>query len=37
VREAIAADLSGAVERLAAIGFTKVEPYGFVERADEHA
>jgi hypothetical protein len=37
VREAIAADLSGAVERLAAIGITKVEPYGFVERANEHA
>lgn len=35
VRDAISADLYGAVARIAAIGFTKVEPYGFVERADE--
>jgi sugar phosphate isomerase/epimerase len=37
VRDAIADDLQGAVARLAAIGFTKVEPYAFVERADEYA
>ena len=35
VRDAISADLSGAVARIAAIGFTKVEPYAFVERVDE--
>ena len=37
VREAIAADLPSALERIAAIGFTNVEPYGFVERAQEYA
>ena len=37
VRDAIAADLQGAVARVAEIGFTKVEPYAFVERADEFA
>lgn len=37
VREAVAADLPGAVARLAEIGFTKVEPYGFAERPDEFA
>ena len=36
VRDAIAADLTGAVARIAEIGFTKVEPYGFAERADEY-
>ena len=35
VRDAISADLNGAVARLAEIGFTMVEPYAFVERADE--
>ena len=37
VRDAVAADLPGAVARVAEIGFTKVEPYAFVERADEYA
>lgn len=37
VREAISDDLQGAVARIAGIGFTKVEPYAFVERADEFA
>lgn len=37
VRDAIAADLQGAVARVAEIGFTKVEPHGFAERADEYA
>lgn len=37
VRDAISADLQGAVARVAEIGFTKVEPYAFVERADEFA
>lgn len=36
VRDAIAANLSDAVTRLAAIGFTNVEPYNFVARADEY-
>ena len=36
VRDAIADDLPGAVERLAGIGFTNVEPYGFAERVDEY-
>lgn len=35
VRDAISADLQGAVARVAEIGFTQVEPYSFVERADE--
>jgi sugar phosphate isomerase/epimerase len=35
VRDAIAEDLQGAVARVAEIGFTKVEPYAFVERAEE--
>ena len=35
VRDAIAEDLQGAVARIAEIGFTKVEPYSFVERSDE--
>ena len=35
VRDAISSDLPGAVARLAEIGFTKVEPYAFAERADE--
>jgi len=37
VRDAISADLQGAIARVAEIGFTKVEPYAFVERADEFA
>jgi sugar phosphate isomerase/epimerase len=37
VRDAISADLQGAVARVAEIGFTKVEPYAFVERASEFA
>ena len=35
VRDAISADLQGAVARVAEIGFTRVEPYAFVERAAE--
>lgn len=35
VRDAVAEDLPGAVARLAEIGFTKVEPYAFVERVSE--
>ncbi len=37
VRDAVAADLPGAVARLAEIGFTTVEPYGFAERPAEFA
>ncbi|MCU1444561.1 sugar phosphate isomerase/epimerase [Cryobacterium sp.] len=37
VRDAVSADLQGAIARVAEIGFTKVEPYAFVERADEFA
>ena len=36
VREAIAADLPAALERIAGLGFRQVEPYGFVDRADEY-
>lgn len=36
VRDAIASDLSGAVARIAEIGYTKVEPYAFVERVSEY-
>lgn len=36
VRDAIAANLTEAVTRLSTIGFTQVEPYGFIERADEY-
>jgi sugar phosphate isomerase/epimerase len=35
VRAAVAEDLNAAVGRIAEIGFTLVEPYSFVERADE--
>lgn len=35
VRDAVAENLDKALERLAALGFTQVEPYGFHERADE--
>jgi sugar phosphate isomerase/epimerase len=37
VRDAIAADLPGTLRRLADIGYTQVEPWGFVERVDEYA
>ncbi len=37
MRNAIAADLGSALERVAALGFTTVELYDFVERADEYA
>jgi sugar phosphate isomerase/epimerase len=36
VREAIAADLQGAVARLAQIGLRHVEPYAFAERVEEY-
>jgi sugar phosphate isomerase/epimerase len=36
VRDAIAADLAGAVARVAEIGYTRVEPYAFQQRADEY-
>ena len=35
VRDAVSADLQGAIARIAEIGFRQVEPYAFVERADE--
>jgi sugar phosphate isomerase/epimerase len=37
VREAIAKDLPGTVDRLAQIGYTKVEPYDFTDRPGELA
>ena len=37
VRDAIAADLPCTLQRLADIGYTQVEPWGFVERVDEYA
>ncbi|MDQ4502957.1 sugar phosphate isomerase/epimerase [Sinomonas sp. ASV322] len=37
VRDAIEADLPGAIRRLAEIGYTQVEPYNFAARADELA
>jgi len=37
VRDAIAADLPATIARLAQIGYTKVEPYAFADRADELA
>jgi sugar phosphate isomerase/epimerase len=37
VRDAIANDLPSAIDRVAAIGFTNVEPYGFAERPAEYA
>jgi len=36
VRDAVSADLQGAVARVAEIGYEKVEPYAFVERAAEY-
>lgn len=35
VRDAISHDLQGAIARIADIGFTQVEPYDFVESADQ--
>jgi sugar phosphate isomerase/epimerase len=35
IRDAIAADLDTALERIASIGLTAVEPYGFVDRAED--
>lgn len=35
VRDQLTADLDGTLARLAAIGFTRVEAFGFVSRADE--
>jgi sugar phosphate isomerase/epimerase len=35
VRDAIAENLQSAIDRVAAAGFTQVEPYGFVDRVDE--
>lgn len=37
VREALAADLPGTLRRIADIGFTAVEPFGFVDLADQYA
>jgi sugar phosphate isomerase/epimerase len=37
VRDSVAQDLQASLQRLADIGFTTVELYGFVERADEYA
>lgn len=37
IRDAIAADLGGALDRIAEIGFTHVEPYGVVDLADRYA
>lgn len=37
VRDALEADLRGTIARLARIGYTQVEPYNFVARADELA
>jgi sugar phosphate isomerase/epimerase len=37
LRDAIAADLRGTLERVAGFGYTQVEPYDFVARADEFA
>ncbi|MGY3261785.1 sugar phosphate isomerase/epimerase family protein [Frigoribacterium sp. 2355] len=37
VRDAIAADLPGTLQRIADLGYTQVEPYAFVDRVDEYA
>jgi sugar phosphate isomerase/epimerase len=37
VREALAADLRSTLERVADLGLRQVEPFGFVERAEEYA
>lgn len=36
VRDAIEANLNDAIDRVAAVGFTQVEPYGFVDRVSEY-
>ena len=36
LRDAVAADLDNTLSRVTEIGFTQVEPYGFVDRADEY-
>src|SRR5699024_473813 len=33
-RDAIAADLPGAIRRIAELGYTNVEPWGFVDKVD---
>ena len=35
VREAIAEDLPGAIARVAELGFTRVEPWGFVDKVEQ--
>ncbi len=35
VRDAVAADLPGAIRRIAELGFTHVEPWGFVDKVEE--
>lgn len=37
VRDALSADLTGTLQRIAGIGFTNVELFGYVDRADEYA
>jgi sugar phosphate isomerase/epimerase len=37
VRDAVAADLGQALDRIASIGFENVEPYGFVDSAADYA
>ncbi|MFD1715742.1 sugar phosphate isomerase/epimerase family protein [Amnibacterium flavum] len=37
VRDAIASDLGGALDRIASLGFRNVEPYGFVDDAADYA
>jgi sugar phosphate isomerase/epimerase len=37
LRDAIAENLDSTLQQVAAIGFTQVEPYGFVDRVDEFA
>jgi len=37
VRDAIAADLPGTLQRVAGIGYTQVELYGYTDRVDEYA
>jgi sugar phosphate isomerase/epimerase len=36
VRDSVADDLDLTLQKIAEIGFTQVEPYGFVDRADEY-
>ena len=35
VRDALSADLPGTLQRIASIGYTNVEAFGYVENADE--